>query len=162
MGEKQSDRKWLDILLLLSEKKNDFIVVGGGALALHGIPRSTLDIDIYVRAEQETIASMCELLIDREGLVCEQRSMMLMAANAHLLAGQWMTFSIPGGPDIIDVYLEEVGNYNTLKKETDTIKIHGFSVCVASISQLRQMKAACDRPIDRADIVLIDEYLRLQ
>jgi len=32
-----------------------YVIVGGAALVLHGIPRSTLDVDIVIPAERETI-----------------------------------------------------------------------------------------------------------
>ena len=41
------DLNWPEILKKLAETEFDFLVVGGGALALHGIPRTTLDLDIY-------------------------------------------------------------------------------------------------------------------
>ena len=42
----------LIILKELAKGKIPFIIVGGAAIALHGIPRSTLDIDIIVPAEK--------------------------------------------------------------------------------------------------------------
>ena len=37
-----------DILLALSEEKVRFLLVGAYALAVHGYPRTSMDIDIWV------------------------------------------------------------------------------------------------------------------
>jgi len=39
----------LNLFNRFSSEKIPFLIVGGIALALHGIPRSTLDIDIFIR-----------------------------------------------------------------------------------------------------------------
>lgn len=39
-----------DILLCLKEEGTDFIIVGAYALAAHGLPRATGDIDIWIRS----------------------------------------------------------------------------------------------------------------
>lgn len=47
--EVQSDFR--DLLTLLNDHGVDFMIVGGHALAFHGAPRYTGDIDIYVRPD---------------------------------------------------------------------------------------------------------------
>ncbi len=42
-----------EFLQLLNENKVDFIIVGGYAVAFHGAPRYTGDIDVYVRKARE-------------------------------------------------------------------------------------------------------------
>ena len=40
-----------DMLSALSEARADFLLVGAYALAVHGFPRATGDLDIWVRAD---------------------------------------------------------------------------------------------------------------
>lgn len=42
-----------ELLALLSAHSVDFVVVGGHALAFHGAPRFTGDLDVYVRPDAE-------------------------------------------------------------------------------------------------------------
>jgi hypothetical protein len=42
-----------ELLELLNAHKVDYIIVGGYALAFHGAPRYTGDLDIYVRPDRE-------------------------------------------------------------------------------------------------------------
>jgi len=60
--EVQPDFK--ELLLLFNAHKVDYIIVGGYALAFHGAPRFTGDIDIFVKREPENaqriLACLCE------------------------------------------------------------------------------------------------------
>ena len=47
-----------DLLALLNKHQVDYLIVGAYALAYHGAPRYTGDIDIYVRPNPESLA-MC-------------------------------------------------------------------------------------------------------
>ena len=49
MSSAGMNQDYLDVLAALVECGVDFVVVGAHALAVHGIPRSTGDIDILVR-----------------------------------------------------------------------------------------------------------------
>jgi hypothetical protein len=43
-----------DMLHALKEANVDFLVVGAYAVAAHGHPRATGDLDIWIRADEET------------------------------------------------------------------------------------------------------------
>jgi hypothetical protein len=49
--EVQSDFR--DLLVLLNEHRVEYMIVGGHALAFHGAPRYTGDIDVFVRPDPE-------------------------------------------------------------------------------------------------------------
>ncbi len=44
---------FLDVLAALDEARAEFVIVGAHAMAVHGIPRATGDIDILVRPTRE-------------------------------------------------------------------------------------------------------------
>ena len=44
---------FLDILSAFSEERVEFLVVGAYALAVHGLPRATGDIDLWVRPTRD-------------------------------------------------------------------------------------------------------------
>ena len=60
--EVQSDFR--DLLALLNAHGVDYLVVGGYALAFHGAPRFTGDIDILVRPDSENAKRVLEALAD--------------------------------------------------------------------------------------------------
>jgi len=53
-----------DILHALSERKVKFILVGAYAMAAHGYPRSTIDIDLWIRPEYENAGLILKALDD--------------------------------------------------------------------------------------------------
>ena len=53
-----------DLLVLLNEHEVDFMIVGGYALAFHGVPRFTGDIDIYVRPDHDNAERILSALTD--------------------------------------------------------------------------------------------------
>jgi hypothetical protein len=53
-----------DILLILSEKKVKFLLVGAYAMAIHGYPRSTMDIDIFIMPDLENALLVLQALED--------------------------------------------------------------------------------------------------
>jgi hypothetical protein len=60
--EMQSDFK--ELLELFNKHKVDYMIVGGYALAFHGAPRYTGDIDIYVRPDPENSLRILQALSD--------------------------------------------------------------------------------------------------
>ncbi len=152
---------WLNALNALAESKNvDFVLVGGAAMALHGIPRQTMDIDVYLPATTSCLRAVFDALEQKEcGLVCRQEGIKEMLGNADLLVGQWLTFSAPEGPDVVDVFVESPSLYLELKTDAARIQVGHASVKVASLSALRSMKLACGRPIDLSDAALIAEFI---
>ena len=53
-----------DILLALSEQKAEFILVGAYAIAVHGYPRSTMDIDLWIKPDPRNALSVLRALED--------------------------------------------------------------------------------------------------
>ena len=53
-----------EFLALLNEHEVKFIIVGGYALAFHGAPRFTGDIDVFVKPDQENAKRILNVLAD--------------------------------------------------------------------------------------------------
>jgi Nucleotidyl transferase of unknown function (DUF2204) len=56
------NRDFKDILLCLKNEEAEFIIVGAYALAAHGHPRATGDIDIWVRSSAENAQKVLRAL----------------------------------------------------------------------------------------------------
>jgi hypothetical protein len=151
---------WLSALTALaSSTEIDFILVGGAAMALHGLPRQTMDIDIYLPATTSCLRAVFHTLERACGLVCRQEGIKDMLGNAALLEGQWITFCEPEGPDLVDVFVESPSLYLELKMESSQVQIGDVSARIASLAALRSMKLDCGRPIDLSDAALISEFI---
>ena len=53
-----------DLFALLNEHKVEYLIVGGYALAFHGAPRYTGDIDIFVRPDRENAQCILRALAE--------------------------------------------------------------------------------------------------
>ena len=49
------NRAWTEFLSLLISRRVRFVLVGGHAVAAHGEPRLTEDLDVFVRPEAENV-----------------------------------------------------------------------------------------------------------
>ncbi len=56
------NRDFLDILIALNGSGVEYIVVGAHALAVHGVPRATGDLDILVRTTSKNAAAVVAAL----------------------------------------------------------------------------------------------------
>ena len=53
-----------ELFTLLNRHKAEFVIVGAYALAFHGIPRNTGDIDVYIRPNLDNAERILEALRD--------------------------------------------------------------------------------------------------
>jgi hypothetical protein len=56
---------WLDLLTAFSETRVRFLVVGAHALAIHGIPRGTQDLDGTVRGRSFPFLGRADLIANK-------------------------------------------------------------------------------------------------
>ena len=54
---------WADVLVCLVDAGARFLVVGAHALAVHGVPRATEDLDIWVEPSKDNAARVWDALI---------------------------------------------------------------------------------------------------
>ena len=146
----------LGILKTLTKEKIPFVIVGGAAIALHGIPRSTLDIDIIVPAEGRAVAKLFAAA-ENKGLLSSDRHIVNVIDKPHLLIGQWITLEDKEGREFIDIFFENEKEFKKLFRRAKRLKGRQFSFYIASLDDLQKMKKESGRPIDIADIALIRE-----
>ncbi len=151
---------WKNVLKTLAESGIEFVIIGGAALSLHGIPRTTLDIDIKISAKEGNIRELISTLSGK-GLKLDTEDFSLLINKPELLYGQCISFSIAEGLQIIDVFLESPGDFRNLLESSVKIRIGNADIHVASLENIRKMKIEIGRPIDLADVALIDEFLKL-
>lgn len=60
----QLSQDFEDFIKLLNEYQVDYMVVGGYALAFHGKPRNTGDLDIWIRISEKNAAKMVAVMND--------------------------------------------------------------------------------------------------
>ena len=141
-----------DILRALSEKKAKFILVGAYAMAVHGFPRSTMDIDLWIMPDSENANLVLQALDD------------FGAPSGDLspedLQQEEIVFQIGVAPRRIDILTSVDGlKFEDAFSHSEIIDIDGIPVHVLSVSDLIKNKRASGRTKDLADAELLEEGL---
>lgn len=143
----------------LGDADVDYAVVGGQAVALHGVVRGTIDVDVALRWSSSMLAR-AEAALRGIGLVSQ---LPLTAAdvfehrddyvaNRNLVA--W-NFHDPNAPlRQVDVVIA----YDLAGKQTEHVELAGGTARVLAVGDLIEMKRRSGRTQDLADV----EALRKQ
>lgn len=141
-----------DFLKLLDKHNVEYMVVGGYALAFHGKPRHTGDLDIWINITPENALSMVQVLKE-----FGMRSLGLEEAD-FLRPGYITQIGYP--PLRIDILNHIDGlEFMEAKKEMQIIDTDGLSVRYIGLRDFVKNKLASGRPQDLSDIQEIQKKL---
>ena len=139
-----------DILSILSEKKVKYLLVGAYAMAVHGYPRSTMDIDILVKPDQENALLVLQALDDFGAPIGN--------LSVEDLQKEDLIFQIGIAPCRIDILTSIDGlKFDDAFARSELIEIEGIPVHVLSIPDLIINKRATGRTKDLADAEILEE-----
>jgi hypothetical protein len=139
------NRGYRDILCELSAQRVEYLVVGAFALAAHGLPRATGDIDVWVRASADNAPRVAAALA---------------AFGAPVDGISVSDFAAPGSvvqlgvaPCRIDILTQIDGlTFDEAWPCRMEVVIGDLTVPVLSRDHLIRNKQASGRPKDRADV----------
>lgn len=154
MVESMLEEEIKKIFKILEEEKIPYFVVGGVALVLYGIPRTTIDLDIFIPAKKDISTKLIEVF-EKNGFLCKEKG--IEKIEEKFLPSQWITFIEKDGREILDVFLQEEKEFFEKYKETKKIQQNDIEIYVASLSFLKELKSKSGREIDKIDLKLIEE-----
>jgi len=130
----------------------DYALCGGVALAIHGVPRATQDIDLLVRPED----------LDRLRAIARAFGFALESFPMDFASGitiQRFTKLVEGQPLMLDALLV-AGPIERVWQGRQTAEIDGGRVRVVSRDGLIALKLAAGRPQDLVDVQRLQEVSR--
>ncbi len=131
----------------LERERVEYVLVGGLALLVHGLGRTTEDIDLFVAPGEENTARL------RAALSAVFHDPEIAEISAEDLAGEYgvVRYGPPAHDFLIDllVRIGEMFRYSDLEWERKDFD--GVSVRVATPLTLFRMKRGTARELDRAD-----------
>lgn len=143
------NQNFRDILFAFLDEEVEFIVVGGFAVAFHGHPRSTGDIDLWIRCSAENASRVWKAL--------REFGAPLFDLTLEDLQTPGMVFQMGVVPSRIDVIMEIEGViFDDAWKEHLIIDVEGMKVPVIGKRQLLVNKKAVARPKDQIDILWLE------
>lgn len=137
----------------LNSSKIPYAIVGGYAVALHGAPRGTLDIDLIINLTDKDMAALEKAMQDAGFVsrlpvtakeIFQFRKEYIEKRN--LIA--WSFYNPLKPSEIVDIII----THDLKNLKTNTIKCGTLPVHVLSKSDLIKMKQASGRPQDLLDI----------
>jgi len=136
-----------DILALLLETESRFLVVGAHALAVHGVPRATGDLDVWIDRKPENAERVWNALVRFGAPVAA-----LGISKADLeTPGTVVQLGLP--PHRIDILTDITGvDFSAAWPDRVSSRIGGLDVPFLSKAHLVANKRATGRLRDLADI----------
>lgn len=138
-----------DMLLALKDASVDFLVVGAYAVAAHGYPRATGDLDIWIRADDKTAPRVMRALAAFGAPIDE-----LSEAD---FSGPSIVFQIGVPPGRIDILTAVTGvDFPSAWENRMQIKLDEIVIDIIGRADLIRNKQASGRPKDFADIAALE------
>ncbi len=138
-----------DMLSALSEANVDYLVVGAYAMAAHGYPRATGDLDLWVRPTAENAEKVWKALSAFGAPVSK--------LSAHDFSTPEIVYQIGIAPRRIDILTSISGvAFNHAWSRRISIELDGLTVPIIGRSDLLANKRAAGRSKDVADVERLD------
>lgn len=139
-----------DMLSAFSDAGVDYLVVGAYALAVHGIPRATGDIDFWIRPTPDNARRVLDALIAFGAPVDE------LTTDDFVSPGRVIQLGL--APARIDILtsIDGVGFDDAWPNRVET-EVDGRPVLVIGRADLIRNKTAVGRPRDLADVAELEE-----
>jgi hypothetical protein len=143
------NRDFAEMLGALCDQQAEFLVVGAYALAAHGLPRATGDIDIWVRPTPPNA--------ERVWAALEAFGAPLLDLTREDLATQGIVFQIGIAPNRIDILTRITGvEFEAAWPNRMEIEIEGRTIPILGKPELITNKKAAGRPKDLGDVRFLE------
>ncbi|MBA4392255.1 MAG: hypothetical protein C0407_01765 [Desulfobacca sp.] len=159
---------YFEILEALFIKKVDYLIVGGLAVNLYGIPRVTQDIDLIISTKKPNIVKIISVLknlgylprlpVDPKDLT-DSDKVKDWIENKNLKA-----FSFYHRKDnykVVDLLLDHPLNFEDSYKNKTIKQVKHIDIYLASISDLIKTKKVSGRMQDTSDIKMLKKVRKL-
>jgi len=144
---------FVDLLVALHDANADFVVIGGYAVAFHGHPRATKDIDVLVRADPDNALRVYRALAE---FGAPLDSFEVAEADFATYDGI-LQVGLP--PRRIDILNRAAGiGFDEAVAAGDTIELEGRPIPMIGIRALLKNKRAAGRAQDIADVQALEKF----
>lgn len=148
------------IIEALTRHRVNYALVGGYAVALHGILRGTVDVDLAIALERQQFLAAEQALGElglrprlpvSAGEVFDFRQEYIEKRNLRA----WSFYNEHNPLEVVDILItEDAGNMATVVKRTGDL-----AIVVAAVPELIRMKQHAARPQDLEDIRHLEKLL---
>ena len=146
------------MLTVLEKHDVEFIVVGGYAVNVHGVVRSTKDLDICPEPSEENLTKLAAALRELEAFLFVEAEATDPDALPFEIDAKWLqagtnfTFGSKFGRVDVMQQLDGVDGYSELERNAVLRDFQGHEVRFSGYEQLIAMKKATGRAQDKIDL----------
>jgi hypothetical protein len=141
-----------DFLLLLADERAEFMIVGAYALAYHGAPRASGDIDVFARPTAENAARVYR------ALVAFGAPVLAAGLKQEDLATPGLVYQMGLPPRRIDVLTKISGvTFEEAWARRQEAELEGRTVAVIGRDDFVRNKQAAGRPKDLANVARLSK-----
>ena len=150
MGDRLFNSDYRDMIECLQREGVEFMLVGGYAVALHGWPRMTFDIDFWIMANPQNAAAVLRAL--------KAFGAPLMDLKEEDFHKPGIVFQIGTEPQRIDILSAISGvAYEDADSRAVRMEVDGLSLKVIALDDLIANKRASGRPKDIVDAMTLEK-----
>ncbi len=143
------NQDFVEMLSALSEAGAEYLVVGAHALAVHGFPRATGDLDLWVRPTPENADRVWTALLQFGAPLGDLRREDLHTPD--------VVFQIGLAPSRIDILTSISGvEFDSAWPHRIMVSAFGLNLPTIGKRELLQNKRAAGRPRDLADVAELE------
>lgn len=150
---------YLDLFATLNRHQVSYVLIGGLAVALHGVERNTMDIDVCVVVSPANLANLVAAAQDLQlqpvlpvplSALTDIDTLHRWHTERHLKAFALQSNQLAGVT--LDVLLFPPVDPQAMVQRAHRLDLAGVEVPLACIDDLIALKQSAARPIDLADI----------
>ncbi|MBI5325187.1 MAG: hypothetical protein HZB41_07955 [Ignavibacteriae bacterium] len=160
---------YLDILEEFYKKDIKYLIVGGLAVNLHGVPRVTQDIDIIIATNRNNILKIIEILTSFSYIP-------RLPVNPQELAEpdvvkEWIEkrnmkafsfYHVRENFKVIDIVISHNLNFENAFENKIVKKVNGFEIYISSIENLIKLKEYSGRDQDLSDVEMLKKVIQIR
>ncbi|MFO8073469.1 MAG: hypothetical protein R6V85_16515 [Polyangia bacterium] len=153
----------LEILVALSQREVEYVLVGGMAAVLHGAPLTTQDIDVVHERSDENVERLLAFLERVNARYRGQPGGRILSPTADALRGgdhHNLTTDL-GFLDLLGE-LEQGQGYRQLLPHTEVHRSGELAIAVVTLEKLVEIKVEAGRSKDRLILPILMKLLKRQ
>ncbi|MGI9112815.1 MAG: hypothetical protein ACR2GT_11595 [Gaiellaceae bacterium] len=163
MTDEQSDFEPWPILAALELHGVEYVVIGGIAAVIRGVPFVTRDLDVSPRRDRDNLDRLAAALLELEAtpkIVGRPNGLDVPLEGAMIAGFANLSLDTPHGQLDLVLLPDGTRGYDDLVRSATRIEVDAsLSVLVAALADVIRSKAAAGRPKDQAQLPILRETL---
>jgi len=146
--------RFLEIIDALEKEKVDYVLIGGFAMVLYGMPRATQEIDIFIKYREENIERL-------------QKALYAIFNNKNVFEITFMelqNYPVIRYSSDEGFYVDILSNIGTVFSFEDLVyeelTVENHKINIASVETLYKLKEKTFRAIDKSDLLFLKQLIK--